>query len=141
MGKSLFYLLSFTWGILTTLVGAVVTLVVCILGGNSNGRYGYCWVFEFGKGWGGMSVGPFMIISKDSYTSVLKHEHGHAIQNCWFGPFMPFIVSIPSAIRYWYRKLRYTRKGINPPTPYDAIWFEGQATKVGTEFIRKYFRG
>ena len=47
---------------------------------------------------------------------------------------MPFIVCIPSAIRYWYIGIRdligkpYTKS-------YDSIWFEGRATKTGGKFI------
>ncbi|MBO5712210.1 MAG: hypothetical protein J6R47_05160 [Acholeplasmatales bacterium] len=44
---------------------------------------------------------------------------------------MPFVICIPSALRYWYRELRYNRKGITPPTKYDDIWFEDEATKLG----------
>ena len=48
---------------------------------------------------------------------------------------MPFVVSIPSAIRYWNRKLNYHDKGLTPPTEYDDIWFEKQATKLGAECL------
>lgn len=140
MKKWLFYLLSFTWGILITSAGLLVGLGAILLGAKSLGKFGYCWVLEFGRGWGGLSMGPTMIISKDFNTDGCCHEHGHAIQNCWFGPLMPFIVSIPSAIRYWYREFRYSRRNVAPPTPYNSIWFEKQATEVGTNFINKYFR-
>ncbi len=48
---------------------------------------------------------------------------------------MPFVVGIPSMIRYWYRELKYNRKGKVPPTSYDSIWFEGQATRIGVNYI------
>ena len=35
---------------------------------------------------------------------LIRHEGGHGIQNIIFGVLMPFLVSIPSFIRYWYRK-------------------------------------
>jgi hypothetical protein len=50
-------------------------------------------------------------------------------------------VCIPSAIRYWYRELKYLRNGLTPPTAYDDAWFEGQATRVGAKFIEEYFGG
>jgi hypothetical protein len=31
--------------------------------------------------------------------------------------------------------LKYYKKGLTPPTDYDAIWFEGQATKWGEKYI------
>ena len=124
-----------------TLIGGSAAFVLTLLGYKPNGKYGYCWVFEFGDHWGGASIGPVIITDKTPSVHTMKHEHGHAIQNCWFGPLMPFIVCIPSAIRYWYRELKYLRKGKTPPTQYDDIWFEGQATRIGTEFIDEYFGG
>ena len=59
----------------------------------------------------------------------MLHECGHGIQNCIWGPLMIFVVCIPSATRYWYREFKYHRKGLTPPTKYDDIWFEGQATR------------
>jgi hypothetical protein len=124
-----------------TLVGGIAALVLNIIGYRTSGKYGYCWVFKVGDRWGGASLGPVIITGKTFNSHTMKHEHGHAIQNCWFGPFMPFIVCIPSAIRYWYRELRYLRNGKTPPTAYDDAWFEGQATRVGTEFIKKNYGG
>lgn len=48
---------------------------------------------------------------------------------------MWFVITIPSIIRYWYRELKYNKKGLTPPTEYDDIWFEGQATKWGYKYI------
>lgn len=139
MSKRLFYLLTFTWGLLMTLIGGIVALVLTVVGHKSYGKYGCCWVFEMGHNWGGLSLGPVIITSHPHDSDLMKHEHGHAIQNCLFGPLFPFIVGIPSVIRYWYRELKYLRKGKTPPTLYDDIWFEGGATRIGTEFIDKYF--
>ena len=50
---------------------------------------------------------------------------------------MPFVICIPSAIRYWYRELKYYRKGLYPETDYDSIWFEGQATKWGNKVYNR----
>lgn len=141
MKKSLFYLLSFTWGLPLTLIGYLAALCLLVVGYRPNGKYGCCLVFKVGRNWGGLNLGPVIITSHPHDSHIMKHEHGHAIQNCWFGPLTPFIVCIPSVIRYWYRELRYLRKSENPPTAYDDIWFEGQATRVGTEFIKKYFGG
>lgn len=44
---------------------------------------------------------------------------------------MPFVIAIPSAIRYWYRTFKYSKKKIKAPTSYDSVWFEGQATEYG----------
>ena len=71
----------------------------------------------------------FSIHGEKNY-SVVPHEYGHSIQNLWWGWLMPFVICIPSAVRYWYREIRYAI-GKPPKTKYDDIWFEGQATKLG----------
>ena len=92
--------------------------------------------FEVGENWGGANLGVCFIKDKTESENNKNHEHGHGIQNCYLGFLMPFVVAIPSAIRYWYRELKYDRKGLPPKTPYDAIWFEHSATELGTELNR-----
>ena len=82
-----------------------------------------------------MELGIFFLTNKKPTKHLLQHESGHAIQNCYLGFLMPFLVCIPSALRYWYRELKYNRQNVKPPTKYEDIWFEGQATKLG----QKYF--
>lgn len=134
MSKFKFYLLSFTWGLPLTLVGLLVAAVL-LCAGKKPKRWGYCWYFEVGEDWGGLELGVIFITNKNPGNHIRNHEHGHGIQNCYFGPLMPFIVSIPSAIRYWYRTIR-EMKGLKNETRYDDIWFEGQATKLGTELMK-----
>lgn len=129
MKKHTFYLLSFTWGLPLTLIGLVVALVLLCLGKKPK-KWGWCYCFEIGRYWGGLELGIIFITDKDSSDHTRNHEHGHAIQNCRYGFLMPFIVCIPSAIRYWYREISGNTK-----TPYDAIWFEGEATRLGTDLI------
>lgn len=138
MKKFLFYLLSFTWGLPMTLCGALVALVL-LLAGYKPKKWKYCYYFEVGHNWGGLELGAFFIVNKNSSTYIKNHEHGHAIQNCWFGPLFPFIVAIPSAIRYWWREL-LTKCGKTDLPDYDSIWFEGQATRVGTKLVEKIKR-
>lgn len=136
MKKSTFYILSLTWGCILTLVGLIVAAVLVCLGFKPK-KYGWCYYFQVGKHWGGLNLGIICLTSHKPTTRTKNHEHGHAIQNCLFGPLMPFIVCIPSAIRYWYRTLYYHRKGEYPPTEYDDIWFEGQATRIGTLVVER----
>ena len=44
-------------------------------------------------------------------------------------PDMPFLITIPSVIRYWYQTARAYRGKQNKP--YEAIWFERLATEIG----------
>ncbi len=140
MNKRTFYFLSFTWGIPMTLFGLLVALVLLCCGKKPK-RCGWCWYFEIGEGWGGIELGAFFLVSKTATDHTRYHEHGHAIQNCYWGLLMPFVIGIPSMIRYWYRELRYHRKGKYPPTDYDSIWFERQATLLGAEYVLRIERG
>ena len=135
----MFYFLSFTWGLPFTLVGLIVALVLRVLGHRSK-KFVLVRFFEIGKSWGGLNLGLFFITSQNSTFDLRCHEFGHAIQNCMFGPLTPFIICIPSAIRYWYRELHYYRQGKKPKTDYDDIWFEGQATRLGMSIACKILK-
>lgn len=134
MSKFKFYFLSLTWGLLTTLVGGVVALALRIAGFKPEKR-GYCYYFKVGERWGGFSVGLVVVTDKTPSTRTIQHEHGHALQNCYWGPLMPFVISIPSMLRYWYREFKYNRKGKTPLTAYDDFWVEADATKRGADFF------
>lgn len=134
-----FYTLSFTWGLLLTLVGCCVAAYL-ILTGHKPQKWGYCYYFEVGKtNWGGLELGPIFLTGKNASTLTKNHEHGHALQGCMLGPLMPFVVSIPSAIRYWYRIIRH-KIGKPCMTDYDGIWFEKQATELGNKFMNNIWR-
>ena len=125
-----FYLLSFTWGILVSLTGIIVSLVLMTLGHKPHkNRYG--WYFELGPKNAGFSLGPMAIIGSPS-KYLTNHEFGHAIQNCFYGPFMIFII-LASIIRFWYREWLVNSKEVNREDlpEYDSIWFEHEASKVG----------
>lgn len=134
MKRFLFYFLNLTWGLPLNIAGFLVALVL-LCAGKKPKRWGDCFYFEVGKGWGGLELGIIFLTSERPSERTKNHEHGHAVQNCIFGPFMPFIVNIPSAIRYWYRRIREA-KGLPNTTAYDDIWFEGQATKIGTKYVK-----
>ncbi len=93
--------------------------------------------FEVGTGWGGFKAGGFFFVNKNPSLHLRQHESGHGIQNLMLGVFMPFIVSIPSAIRYWYREYltRSGKRKSNELPAYDSIWFEGWATKLGEKYF------
>ena len=130
--KALFHILSLTWGLPMTLIGAAVALIM-LAKGHKPKRWRGCVYFTTGGSWGGISLGLFILTSKDN-EGTKSHELGHSIQNVRYGPLMPFIVGIPSAARYLYREIRYHRKGLTPPTAYDAVWFEREATELGKRY-------
>lgn len=129
-----FCLLSFTWGLPVSIIG-FITSVFLLISGHRPLKYGLCFCFEIGERWGGLSLGIFIITDKRSCESIKSHEHGHAFQNCFFGFLMPFAVCIPSALRYWFRKIQQNNK-----SAYNDIWFERQATRLGQEFMDLYIK-
>ena len=132
--RTSFYLLSFTWGLPLTLWGCLVALVL-LLRGEKPQRFGWAWYFRAGSShWGGMEGGPFFVRDRSADEAINYHEYGHAIQNCLFGPLMIPLISLPSAIRYQYRRRRQ-RRGRRLPAAYDAIWFEGQASRLGRRYM------
>ena len=133
----MFYFLSFTWGLPFTLFGLIIAFALKLLGYLSK-KFALVRFFEIGEDWGGLELGLFFVANQNSTFKLRCHEFGHTIQNCIFGPLTPFIICIPSAIRYWYRELHYYRRGKEPKTNYDDIWFEGQATRLGMRFACKY---
>lgn len=137
--KFLFYLLSCTWGLPMTFVGCLVGLVLLMTGRRPT-KYGHCYQFQVGKSWGGVSFGPMFITSQSAPVHIKNHEHGHALQNCIWGLSFPFVIAIPSIIRYWYRKWLVIsgRKKYSELPNYDSAWYEGEATKIGTEFMDWY---
>ena len=81
---------------------------------------------KIGKNWGGCDLGLVYLRDTTSGASVSNHELGHSFQ-VWLGIFFPFVVAIPSAIRWWIRRLQPNKQH----KPYDSAWFEDSATKCG----------
>jgi hypothetical protein len=84
----------------------------------------------------GLELGIFFLAPKCASDHTKKHELGHSIQNVYLGPFTIGVVSTPSAVRFWFRKIK-KKLGKKITTTYDSIWFEGQATKSGDEFMKR----
>ena len=132
----IFYLIQFTWGILHNIIGIVLAIWMLITGHKPHlcGPYIY---FVNEKFAGCVDGGIFFVTTNQSATSTNLHEMGHGLQNLIWGPLMVFVICIPSCIRFWYRVWYYEKK--YPKTgialePYDAIWFEGQATRWGAKY-------
>lgn len=132
----IFWILSLTWGSIMTTFGITLGLFMLITGHTPKifaKRYIY-FQFKTLNGFG-FEAGPIFFIGSDcDFLSLKQHEAGHGIQNVLFGPFMPILVSIPSAIRYWYRYYIGTRHPEKRLPSYDSIWFEGWATKLGEKY-------
>lgn len=134
MNKKAFVLLSFTWGLPMTLCGILVALFL-IGAGHRPKRFLWGWCFEIGEGWGGFNLGVVFLCQKGASDNLKCHEFGHAIQNCMWGALMPFAVHLPSAARYWSREWKAAHGEDLPP--YDAVWYEGQATRFGLKYYAR----
>ena len=132
--KQLFYVLSFTWGFPAVFSGAIAALFIRVFGYKST-RYGWIWRFEIPNIDWGTSFGLFFVAPKGN-EQISMHEHGHAIQNIYLGPFYPAVVWLPSVVRFWFRKIRL-KNGKKPKKNYADIWFENSSDESGTFFMKR----
>ena len=135
----LYYLLACTWGIIMTFLGLLISGVLGIasLFTKKIKFEKYHWIYGIKVGpdyWGGLEMGlMFLRDHKSDDRYINCHEFGHTIQNCILGPLFPFVVGIPSAVRYWIQEFRRRKEKLNPP--YDGFWAEDAATQCGQYFI------
>lgn len=140
----LMWIVRLTWGALDTLIGLFIFLFFLF-------RYGRLLRIRFvahtivtelphqiyEPGWG-LSSGLFIFSNTNSIWNreyLLFHEWGHSWpQLLAMGPLHPFLVFIPSVIRFWWRNAQFRKHKELPP--YDSVWFEGTATKWGTAWFK-----
>ena len=131
-----FYALNLTWGLLLNLGGAVVALFLLATGHRPQ-QFGGCWCFTVGRTyWGGLNLGLVILCQPGADHDLKAHEVGHAVQNCLWGVLTPLVIHLPSAIRYHAMGRKSARGEALPP--YDAVWFEAQATRWGKWFCKKH---
>ena len=141
LSYSFYWFWSLTWGCIMTTIGLLVAIVLLITKHKPQ-TFGPNVYFVVGKQWGGVNFGPIFVCSKNSMLHTKCHEAGHGLQNLIWGPLMPFVIAIPSAIRYWYIEYIY-RTNIdkyNTLPAYDSIWFEGQATRWGEKTFYNLYK-
>lgn len=98
--RTLFYILSFTWGIILSTLGAIAALFLRALGYYwYPNQYGYI-IFIGNNSWGGFTLGPYSFVCPDASPKLLDHEAGHSYQNALFGP-LTVILTIISIFHYW----------------------------------------
>lgn len=133
--KIIINILNHTWGGIMTLIGYVARVILACRKIHGT-DYGVARCYVCGRNWGGVSLGTTIIISETADEETIAHEIGHTIQNARWGLLFPFVIAIPSAIRYWYREYlkRSGKKEWWELPDYDAVWFEAQATKLGESF-------
>ena len=123
-----------TRGLPMTIVGTIVFAILYICGQRPKNYKGICPYLKIGHNWGGVEMGWFFICCKNGGESTKMHEAGHLIQAAAINGFVMLGLSIGSAVCYWWREI------FGAKTPYDSWWFEGQATRIGTEYVRNIER-
>jgi hypothetical protein len=72
------------------------------------------------------SCGPIIFVTPNCDENIIKHETGHSKQSLIFGWFFHIVVSFPSVIRFWIRRL------FNKSHEwYLSGWPESSAEKLG----------
>lgn len=135
--KKLYHILSWTWGLPMNLIGHMIAKILLSMQYKPK-KWGGCQYFVVGENWGAISLGTIVIVSKNHTEFMLNHEFGHSIQNCYFGFLFPFVVAIPSYIRYWYycTSVKFGLKDSNKMSDYYNAWFEKQASELGENSIK-----
>ena len=135
----LYYFMACTWGVIMTILGLIITLILAIVKIFIPKKIifkQFYWIYSITVGpewWGGCEMGLMFLRDHNSSVNYINpHEFGHTFQNCLLGPLFPFMVAIPSAIRYWLREI-FPKKIW---APYDSAWFEDAATQCGVYAVR-----
>ena len=129
-----FWILSLNWGLPMTFSGLLLGGILLLCGLQPTVWNGFL-IFPIGQAPGGFSLGPVLFLPQRASRMLLRHEAGHGMQNALLGVFMPFLISLPSLIRFVYREVRIRQgKGAALP-PYESIWFENWATRLGSRFL------
>ena len=103
MKKFLFYFWQWTWGLSVNLVGGIAYLICKYIKKYDTDRVGYAYIVLIPWNQGGLSLGLFIFMKKDSPREIWDyntriHEYGHTWQCLLLGPFYWVVVAIPSAI-------------------------------------------
>lgn len=129
--KRLFYtLLQCTWGIIQTLAGALMFLVLIR---RKHFIYRGCVATEWRRPQSA-SVGIFIFVSDKLegrlLDEVIIHEYGHTIQSIILGPLYFPVIGIPSAV--WCMFPAFERKRANKGISYYSFYPERWANHLGS---------
>lgn len=126
----LFWALSLSWGVLLTLPGLLLGMLLFWCGRKPMWHCGLL-CFPLLHMSGGFSLGPVLFLSQRTGRVLWRHEAGHSIQNCLLGPLMPVVIALPSAVRYLYREYCLRARRGYMLSDYEDIWFERWASELG----------
>lgn len=116
MKRILYTLCQCTWGILQTLIGAVVFMIFIK-------RKHYFFNGAVATEWGlncGVSLGLFIFV--DDEKELMPHEYGHTIQSLILGPFYLLVIVLPSL--FWAGLPMFKNMRKNKKIPYSFLYTE-----------------
>jgi len=125
----LYIIIQCTWGILQTLLGALLFLL--------NIRYEHsfyhgCIRTKWRK-YGGVSLGLFIFVTDDEVVKICDrmsvHEYGHTIQSLILGPLYLVVVGITSSV--WCMSPYFQKKREDNNLPYSSFCIEKWADLLG----------
>ena len=128
---TLYWLLQWTWGIVQNIAGLV--MFVAAGRGKARGYHGAAvrnWNLS-----GSMTLGMFILMDRGHGDDILAHEWGHTIQSIILGPLYLLAVGLPSII--WAGLPAFDRYRSTRHVPYDRLYCEGWATRLGRRTIKK----
>ena len=136
--RVIFTVLQCTWGILQTLAGAAVFLVL-IKRKHFIYRAGIGTLWSRGES---LSLGLFFFVSEqspeDRQNELCAHEYGHSIQSVILGPMFLPVLGLPSSL--WcmmpYFERRRARKGRSYYSLYTERWANAIAEKLTGEKMK-----
>ena len=88
-----------------TFIGACMAFG-CVCAGKKPNIFNGMIHFRFGKNWGGVEMGLFFFTDDTAGLHTMQHESGHGLQNALWGPLFPFLVALPSGLRYNMRNFK-----------------------------------
>lgn len=71
------------------------------------------------------SCGPIIFVTPDCDDNIIKHETGHSVQSLIFGPLFHIVVSLPSVILFWTRRIKHK----------DAIWYHSHWPENNADYF------
>ena len=136
--RVIFTVLQCTWGMLQTLAGAAVFLVLIK-------REHFIYRAGIGTLWGrgeSLSLGLFFFVSgqspEDRQKELCAHEYGHSIQSLVLGPLYLPVIGLPSSL--WcmmpYFERRRARTGRSYYSLYTERWANAIAVKLTGEDMK-----
>ena len=138
----LYYVLNYTWGIITTIIGWIVYVFVRLFlhtRVSEKGKFGPCHWLMIGSNWGGVSIGRIFLVADymgKVWTLHTKcHETGHSFQNAIWGPLAIFLIYISSVCRYWYQVYCNKKCVVLSNEWYELFWAEQSATDIGVHYL------